>query len=147
MARKRVRLGKLGPGRCLLTVEIADKIVNSVRKGCYPYPAAQRAGINSSTFAKWVKQADEGVEPYFSLLSRIDEAEAESECGPTEDLHDLTHFGSPETKLKAISTFLERRFADRWSRGERRDVNLNNTGNPLALIVQTTGDKDAGSDA
>jgi hypothetical protein len=97
-----------------LTPEVAARILEAVRVGCYFSSAAACAGIHVNTLNNWMKWGENGQEPYASF--RTEMLLAEEAC--EEELIKMWKAHMPKN-WQAIATFLERRKPEKWS---RRDI-------------------------
>ncbi len=102
-----------------LTKTVAAKIVEALEAGNFQEPAARAAGVSRSTFHRWMQRGadDESFNRdsiYRTFRTAIKRAEAEAEVAAVKCVIDAS-----ETKWQAAMTFLERKFPERWSRGER----------------------------
>ncbi len=61
-----------------LTTEIIEAIADGVRRGAFPYIAAQAAGIPKSTFYGWMARGENGRKPFSELRDKVRTAEAEA---------------------------------------------------------------------
>ena len=61
-----------------LTPEVHRTIVEYMRAGAYDYIAAQAAGIDVSTFRRWLERGTEGREPYKSFAADVAQARAQA---------------------------------------------------------------------
>lgn len=142
MAGKKAK--QRSPGRTPgLTPVITAAIVKGIHSGNYPYIAAQAAGVKKSTFYDWLHWGDDGKPGYSEFSEEIHKAEAALESRAVGRLTVLADAAMPTTSQPLIA-LLERRFPERWSRGERREIGGMN-GNPCAFIVQVPDVTDAGS--
>ena len=109
--RKRGRPSKL-------TKTVAARIVEYLEVGNYQETAARAAGISRSTFHRWMKRGADAKSRgkdsrYRDFRDNVKKAEAEAEVAAVKCVIDAS-----ETKWQAAMTFLERKFPERWSRGE-----------------------------
>jgi predicted DNA-binding protein (UPF0251 family) len=104
-----------------LTKTVAAKIVEYLEVGNYQETAARAAGISRSTFHRWMKRGADAKSRgkdsrYRDFRDSVKKAEAEAEVRAVKCVIDAS-----ETKWQAAMTYLERKFPERWSRGERRE--------------------------
>ena len=104
-----------------LTKTVAAKIVEALEAGNFQEPAARAAGVSRSTFHRWMQRGadDESFNRtsiYRDFRDSVKKAEAEAEVKAVKCVID-----AGETKWQAAMTWLERKFPERWSRGERRE--------------------------
>jgi len=114
---------------------IQDRLVEAISLGNYYEPACAYAGINYSTFREWMlkgeKHRHEGKTSSFTEFCRaVKNAEALAEANLVKEWQ--SHCPGD---WKAIATFMERRYPDRW--GRRQAVELTGKGGePLELQRQ-----------
>jgi hypothetical protein len=113
-----------------LTPELADRVAQLIRAGNVPETAAIAAGVSGRTFYRWMargEQAEDALqrgrrlkrseEPFWLFWQQVKRAERENEA----ILVGYVMKSAPTTPTAAIA-LLERRFRDRWSRTERREL-------------------------
>jgi len=61
-----------------LTGEIIEAIADGVRRGAFPYIAAQAAGVPKSTFYDWLSRGETGRKPFSELLDKVQTATADA---------------------------------------------------------------------
>lgn len=99
-----------------LTEEIAQKLVRAIRAGNYIETACAYAGINPSTFYRWLEKGEKSSREDFRNFARqVREAMAEAEIVSVAKIKQTEDW-------RAQAWLLERRFADRW--GKRETVEL-----------------------
>ena len=126
------------PSEC--TSELRDRVAQLVRAGNYPERAAVAAGVSARTYYRWMERgskaeyvSEEGrrvrdsERPYWQFWQALTRAEAESEALAVGTLMKVM----PHTPT-AVVAWLERRFGERWSRSERRELTGAGQG-PIAL--------------
>lgn len=125
------------PTKC--TPELTEKICEYLASGCYVCTACQAVGISETTLGNWRARAAEGEEPYVTFVEATKEAEAKAELRALA----LVQKAMPENWTAAM-TWMERKFPDRWSRGERREV-TGAGGGPVAhsIIFEVVGGEEA----
>lgn len=125
------------PTKC--TPELTEKICEYLASGCYVCTACQAVGISETTLGNWRARAAEGEEPYVTFVEAVKEAEAKAELRALA----LVQKAMPENWAAAM-TWMERKFPDRWSRGERREV-TGAGGGPVAhsIIFEVVGGEEA----
>lgn len=91
------------------------RICDAIRRGLHLDTAARLAGIDPSTFWRWMKYGEEGrSQTYRNFYKAVKEAEAEAE----ERL--VGHIESAALKCwQAAAWILERRHPERWARTDR----------------------------
>lgn len=99
-----------------LTPEVQEKICNAIRAGNYYEAACAYAGIDYSTFRRWMVQGEKAKSgKYREFYEAVKKAEYEAEIR----LVAMWQKHMPDN-WQAIATFLERRYPERWAR--RLDV-------------------------
>src|SRR5262249_51932820 len=104
---------KLGR-RTKLTPAVQQKILRAIRAGNYASVAAASAGIDDSTFYRWLERGEKGEEPYCEFREAIKKASADAE---QEALADIRKAG--KTNWQARAWYLERCHPARWGRRDR----------------------------
>lgn len=63
-----------------LTAEMRQRILASIRAGCYAHIAAQAWGVPAAVWQRWLSQGQEpdALEPYRSLNHAVEEAKAQA---------------------------------------------------------------------
>lgn len=118
-----------------LTNSLMNRLVEAIAEGNYYEAACSYAGIHYATYRDWMVKGErdlqEGVESnYTELYEAVKKAEAEAEVNLVKQWKKHT-----PGDWKAIATFLERRYPDRWSR--RHAVELTGKGGgPVELQRQ-----------
>jgi hypothetical protein len=115
--RKRGRPSKL-------TKPVMKKIIGYLEAGNHRATSARAAGVSRSSFHRWVSRGaidkSAGTDSiYRDFRDAIKKAEARFEVEAVRCVLDAS-----ETKWTAAMTLLERRWPQRWSRGERRDLSV-----------------------
>ena len=111
--------------RATLSEDLIDKICSFVRAGNFSKVAAALAGIDDSTFYKWLRQGkaviQEGRAPktrreqiLVHFVHQLKEAEAYAE-----GVHVQRIMKAGATTWQASAWYLERKHSDRWGRKER----------------------------
>jgi hypothetical protein len=113
-----------------LTPELADRIAQLIRAGNWPETAAVAAGGSQRSYYRWMargQKAEEqdqrgrrvrvAEEPFWQFWQQVKRAERESEAIAVGYLMK----SMPHTPT-AVTTFLERRFPQRWTRTERTEL-------------------------
>jgi hypothetical protein len=96
----------------------ADRIVALIRLGNYQATAARAAGVDQSTFYRWLEKGQEGrTREYREFSEAVDRARAEAESHAVL----MVRTGMAED-WRAAMTFLERAFPKRWGRREAIEV-------------------------
>lgn len=98
-----------------LTDEVKKKLIDAIKLGNYYEAACAYAGIDYTTFRKWMQQGEKATKGrYFELFEAIKRAEAEAEARMVA----MWQKAMPED-WRAIATFLERRHPERWGRRDK----------------------------
>jgi hypothetical protein len=105
-----------------LTKQIQDELVELLENGNYQTTAATVVGISRSTLSRWLQlgaehQATGEDSIYRSFRTAIKKAEAAAEVAAVKCVVE-----AGATRWQASMTYLERKFPQRWSRGERREI-------------------------
>ncbi len=99
-----------------LTKQVAEKIEAAIRAGNYAEAAARSAGIDPSTYYRWMERGESTKRedrPYREFREAIKKAEGEAEVHAVA----LVRKAMPDN-WQAAMTYLERRYPDRWRRRE-----------------------------
>ncbi len=130
--RRKARKGKPPGGRpSKLTPTVQAKLCRALAMGAHYEPACVSAGIDYSTFRKWMVAGQREVSgqfrEFFEVVTRaIHKAEIEA----------LKHWqGHMAKDYRACRDFLERRFPERWGRRERVEV-TGRGGGPISLVAE-----------
>lgn len=118
-----------------LTAETKERLVRAIQQGNYYEPACKYAGITYSAFRQWMKKGEAGEPKYAQFFEDIKKAEAAAEIRMIQEWQRQ----APED-WKAIATFLERRYPDRWGKKDR--IAAEHSG----LIFQVVDDLPRGND-
>ncbi len=100
-----------------LTDEVHRRIVAAIRAGNYAEPAARSAGVSPATFYRWMERGQKqksGI--YRDFHDDVRRAEADAEVEAVARLRKAM----PEN-WRAVTTYLERRYPDRWRRRESHE--------------------------
>ncbi len=99
-----------------LTPEIAGLLTKAVERGHFLETAAALAGVDKTTFWRWLKRgAKEKHGPYRDLKESLDKGMATAE-----DLCVTSLIASSDSQN--MKWILERRFSERWARKEKLEV-------------------------
>ena len=98
----------------ILSEVIQNAMVEAIREGNYASTASEAVGIGESTHYRWMKQGEEGIEPYRGYWEAIKKAEAQAEMSAVQNIQ--THSADNWT---ASAWYLERKFPDRWGRKDK----------------------------
>lgn len=104
------------PGRpSKLTPAVKEKLISAIAAGNYFGPSCTYAGIDLSTFEKWMRRGrQEGSGQYFQFLCDVQEAEAQAEIRIV-----ATWQQQIPQNFAAARDFLARRHPERWANKER----------------------------
>jgi len=94
-----------------LNAELEKELVELISEAIPIETACRRAGIDKTTFYKWLKWGEEGKKRYKEFKEKIQRAEAEAETKLIMEI-------SKEQSWKAKAWLLERRFKERWGKQE-----------------------------
>lgn len=127
--------------------QLVNRLLDAVRAGNYYEAACGYAGIDYSTFRKWVVRGEEADEldqegaeipeaeqVYLSFFESLKRAENEAEARVVA----LWQRQIPND-WKAAATFLERRYASRWGRVDRLNAQIQHAGDVGLNVVIDTG--------
>ena len=98
----------------ILSEVIQNAMVEAIEAGNYASTAAESVGIGESTHYRWMKQGEEGIEPYRGYWEAIKKAEAQAEMSAVQNIQ--THSADNWT---ASAWYLERKFPDKWGRKDK----------------------------
>lgn len=98
----------------ILSEVIQNAMVEAIEAGNYASTAAESVGIGESTHYRWMKQGEEGIEPYRGYWEAIKKAEAQAEMSAVQNIQ--THAAENWT---ASAWYLERKFPDKWGRKDK----------------------------
>ncbi len=99
-----------------LTAELGEQIARAIRAGSYPEVAAQYAGVDRSTYYRWMERGDPDAtraadRPYRRFRRAVEQAQA------ADEVRDATLIGkAAERDWRAAAWRLERRHRARWGR-------------------------------
>jgi len=94
--------------------EIVEKIAGYVAEGNYASVACALAGVSEASYYAWLKDESK---PEF--LEAIKEAEAVAEAESIKSIREAGNSGS----WQAHAWYLERKFKDRWTKEETKNIN------------------------
>lgn len=120
-----------------LTTKVQDKIVVAIRSGSSPEGAAQYAGIDRSTFYRWLDQGRRARSgSYRRFREAIEKAKADLETMVAAKVIK----GINEGKLELAIQFLERRYPELWGRrealkGDAPDGKKDPAGGPVRIFL------------
>lgn len=109
-------------GLSKLTVEVIEVLLKHLKDGVHPETACRLAGITERTLHNWVDRGMEDLKAqqpteYVTFLLQMWEAEATSEADMVAKWK--RHF---DKDWRAIATFLERRYPERWAKRNETKV-------------------------
>ncbi len=113
-----------------LTKERHAAIVKLLAAGNYAETSARGAGVHPATYYRWMERGgeeDSGI--YSEFREAVKKAEADAEI----EVVAMIKLAMPKN-WQAGMTYLERKYPDRWSRGERRE----HTG-AVPIVVEIRG--------
>ncbi len=103
-----------------LTPETREKILAALRGGNYRHVAVAWAGIDYTTFARWLRESKADPDgPHGAFHQEVQEAETAAEIGMVAGLVKAGRDDPSHWKW-----WLERKFPDRWGRETRRIAEL-----------------------
>lgn len=109
MDERRQRRGKLTP-------QVQQKIVEAIRAGNYVSVAAQYAGIDRSTFYRWMERGENSRSgKYRSFFLAVRQAESFAEVRAVAILQ-----SEMKENWRAALSYLERKFPTRWGTSSQR---------------------------
>lgn len=113
-----------------LTKETQDRLISAIKAGATLEAACNYAGIDYTTFRKWMKKGESSRSgKFFEFFNAIKRAEAELE------VRCALEWNKKITEdWRAAKEFLERRFPDRWG----RSVTLTQE-SPWRVIIEDDG--------
>jgi hypothetical protein len=103
-----------------LTPDVQETIVKALLAGNYAITAAACAGIDASTYYRWLERGDpegtaKGDAPYREFRATVERAKAQAEVGM------VTRIAlAGEDHWSAIAWLLARRWPQRWGAGGQR---------------------------
>lgn len=98
-----------------LTPALTARLIEAIKDGAHYEPACAYAGIHYSTMREWITRGEgEDSGPYREFSDAIKKAVADMERRVVKRWVSL--LDGDDCDWKAIATFLERRFPDRWAR-------------------------------
>lgn len=115
-----------------LTEEVQKRFLDAIRAGNYYEPACHYAGIDYSTFRRWMQKGEEQRSGVFrEFCEAVKRAEAESE------MRMVTLWQKQAVdNWQAARDFLERRFPDRWGRKDKVAAEITGAnGGPVEVDV------------
>ena len=90
-----------------LTPEQMERVSEALRQGSPRLRALKLAGISKGEYRKILRMASDGVEPYLSFISAVDQAEAEAQQSHVQSI-------ASSGDWRAHAFILERRFPEEW---------------------------------
>lgn len=119
-----------------LTPKLQEKVVLAIRAGSSPEGAAQYAGIDRSTFYRWMEQGRRARSgPFRKFHEAVEKAKADLETMVAAKVLK----GINEGKLDLAIQFLERRYPDLWGRRDALrvdgDVRHQAGGGPVRIFL------------
>jgi len=111
-------------------------LLDGVRLGLPIDLACKRAGISLDTYNKWIKLGSRGVEPYKTLLLRVDMAEAESAYTALSRVIDASSRG----QWQSSAWLLERRYPEHFSLKNRTEI-IGSQDAPIKIVFEVADEK------
>jgi transposase len=101
-----------------LTDAVTERIVQAIRAGNYPEPAARAAGISASTYYRWIARGQQERSGVFrDFAEAVARAEGESE------VHAVAVIRRAMTEdWRAALAYVERRHPERWRRQQTTEL-------------------------
>jgi len=125
-----------------LTPDTAKRIVDAIRLGNYAVVACQLAGVDDSTYYRWLERGEDkeqpdgsvvpGEEPFREFRDSVKRAEAEAEAMAVGTL-----VVASRNNASDALRFLERRYPKRWRPQYTTEV-TGADGGPLAVEIART---------
>jgi hypothetical protein len=101
-----------------LTADVSERIVQAMRAGNYPEPAARAAGISASTYYRWIARGQQEPTGVFH-----DFAEAVARADGEAEVHAIAVLRRAMTEdWRAALAFVERRHPERWRRQQTTEL-------------------------
>lgn len=115
-----------------LTTELHEAIVSAIENGCYTSVAVEAAGLDESTYYKWLKRGEaeldrvevdsrrsvkKSEEPFVQLFQSVTCARGASEANLVKAVRDAS-----VADWRAATWLLERRFSERWANVQKIEV-------------------------
>jgi hypothetical protein len=123
-----------------LTIEIKKKLIQAIKAGNYYEAACAYAGIDYSTFRKWLQKGETAKSgEFFEFFEAIKKAESTAEAQMVAQWQKAMPLD-----WRAIATFMERRYPERWGRKEKIQQEISGRdGNPIEITNLTVEQMDA----
>ena len=117
-----------------LNKKTTDKITDAIGKGAYQDTAARAAGVNPSTFYRWMERGarDDAPEEFKVFFDSVEEAKAMAEVDKVSIISQAAFDGS----WQAAAWWLERTRPQKYGRFDRNEVS-GTDGGPLRIDVST----------
>lgn len=100
------------------TAELAERIIDLIRKGAYIETAAAACGVHKGAFYDWLRRSEKGEEPYAGFSHAVERAAAESELS----FADIIDKAAKTGQWQAAAWRLERKFPNRYGLKNRLEV-------------------------
>lgn len=106
-----------------LVKETTETLLDAVASGVHLETAAKSVGLHPKTVRRWISRAEEDIEAnrsseYVTFLAELYKAESLIESSAVASWS--RYFEGEQGDWRAIATYLERRFPDRW--GKKSEV-------------------------
>jgi hypothetical protein len=101
-----------------LTAAVSERIVQAIRAGNYPEPAARAAGISPSTYYRWMTRGQQEPTGIFhDFAETVARAEGEAE------VHAVAFIRrAMSADWRAALAYVERRHPERWRRQQTTEL-------------------------
>lgn len=102
------------PRKSIISEEIIDAVVNSLRAGNYILTACEYAGISNDAYYDWIERAKDPDAPelFHKFAAEVKKARAGAEMRNVNNIQKAAQNGT----WQASAWWLERSFPDRWGR-------------------------------
>tara|TARA_R100001163_G_scaffold65383_1_gene62356 strand:+ start:652 stop:1098 length:447 start_codon:yes stop_codon:yes gene_type:complete len=117
----------------LLTDNLANQLIDLVRRGNFLEVACRACGISPSQLHRWLERGHNGEEPYRDLGKRLSAAQAEAEIVLVESLNEAA-----SRDWKAAAWKLERKYPDRY--GPRLEARIESQVTDERIAVLNAGE-------
>jgi transposase len=110
---------RIGAPSKLADPDTVQLLLAAIADGNYRETACKLAGINKTTFYRWLDAAENGDERAISFRNALEKAEAQAE---SEMVQAVRRAGTHPQYWAAAATHLERKFPDRWGKRDEAAV-------------------------
>lgn len=123
-----------------LTPEVKEKLISAIRMGNYYEPACAYAGVDYSTFRRWMQKGEQARSgQYREFYEEVKRAEAEAEARAVA----LWQKQAPED-WRAARDFLARRYPERWAARDSLRLKADAENPPLLKVVLAHAEEQGG---